>query len=222
MKIINAHTHAVKPRVRGMADGSIESLLKDMELGGISKSLVFSSMLSSKDYSMAELMSIASKDSRLSIVYTINVDKPIAEQAAEIDGHMGRDEVCAVKIMLGYQGVMPCSEKLQPIYDVCERHGLPAIFHTGDTLWSHAKVRYSHPLNIDELAVDRRKLTIVMAHIGNPWTVDAAEVIYKNRNVYGDISGLFLGFNDKRYNADEAEGERLHILCRREEAILRH
>jgi predicted TIM-barrel fold metal-dependent hydrolase len=32
-----------------------------------------------------------------------------------------------------------------------------------------------------------------MCHLGNPWFQDAAEVLYKNDNVYGDISGLTLG-----------------------------
>jgi predicted TIM-barrel fold metal-dependent hydrolase len=32
-----------------------------------------------------------------------------------------------------------------------------------------------------------------MCHLGNPWFTDAAEVLYKNDNVYADISGLTLG-----------------------------
>jgi hypothetical protein len=33
----------------------------------------------------------------------------------------------------------------------------------------------------------------VICHLGNPWFQDAAEVLYKNDNVYADISGLTLG-----------------------------
>jgi len=33
----------------------------------------------------------------------------------------------------------------------------------------------------------------VMCHLGNPWFQDAAEVLYKNDNVYADISGLTIG-----------------------------
>lgn len=32
-----------------------------------------------------------------------------------------------------------------------------------------------------------------MAHLGNPWFRDTAEIIYKNPNVWADISGLVLG-----------------------------
>jgi predicted TIM-barrel fold metal-dependent hydrolase len=51
----------------------------------------------------------------------------------------------------------------------------------------------SHPLNIDEVAVDNPELKIVMCHLGNPWFIDCQEVLYKNRNVYADISGLTVG-----------------------------
>lgn len=32
-----------------------------------------------------------------------------------------------------------------------------------------------------------------MCHLGNPWILDCEEVIYKNKNVYADISGFVLG-----------------------------
>ena len=35
-----------------------------------------------------------------------------------------------------------------------------------------------------------------MAHFGNPWLTDAAEVLYKNDNVWADLSGLLVGDAD--------------------------
>ncbi len=32
-----------------------------------------------------------------------------------------------------------------------------------------------------------------MAHLGNPWMTEAAEVVYKNVNVWADLSGLAVG-----------------------------
>jgi uncharacterized protein len=32
-----------------------------------------------------------------------------------------------------------------------------------------------------------------LAHFGNPWFVDAAEVVWKNDNVWADLSGLYVG-----------------------------
>ena len=54
------------------------------------------------------------------------------------------------------------------------------------------KVRFAHPLNIDEIAVENPELTIIMCHLGNPWILDCQEILYKNQNVYADISGLVI------------------------------
>lgn len=43
------------------------------------------------------------------------------------------------------------------------------MIHTGDTFSNVSKIRFSHPLNIDEIAVDNPDLTIIMSHPGNPW-----------------------------------------------------
>ena len=42
------------------------------------------------------------------------------------------------------------------------------------------------PLLVDDVAVDNPDVKFVMAHFGNPWLIDAAEVIYKNDNVWAD------------------------------------
>jgi predicted TIM-barrel fold metal-dependent hydrolase len=67
------------------------------------------------------------------------------------------------------------------------------IFHTGDTYSPCAKLRYAQPLLIDEVAVDHPQVKFVLAHLGNPWLIDAAEVVYKNVNVWADLSGLVVG-----------------------------
>jgi len=85
-----------------------------------------------------------------------------------------------------------------------EGAGLPMIFHSGDCLCTanHAKFKYAHPLHIDEVAADYPNAKFVIAHMGYPWHQDAAEVIYKNKNVFADISGFVYGDfseKDKKY-----------------------
>ena len=75
------------------------------------------------------------------------------------------------------------------------------MVHTGDTFNRRAKVKYAHPLEIDEVAVDFREVTFLICHVGSPWFGDAMEVIYKNENVVGDISGLTLGDFAPRFEA---------------------
>lgn len=73
------------------------------------------------------------------------------------------------------------------------RYQVPFIFHTGDNYSDVAKVKYAHPLLVDEVAVEHRRVNFVIAHFGNPWITDAAEVLFKNENVWADLSGLLVG-----------------------------
>ncbi len=47
----------------------------------------------------------------------------------------------------------------------------------------------------------------MLAHLGNPWLTDAAEVVYKNVNVWADLSGFVVGSA-----ADFASEERREML----------
>jgi predicted TIM-barrel fold metal-dependent hydrolase len=46
---------------------------------------------------------------------------------------------------------------------------------------------------VDDVAVDFPNVSFVLAHFGNPWLREAAEVVYKNFNVWADLSGLVVG-----------------------------
>jgi uncharacterized protein len=54
-------------------------------------------------------------------------------------------------------------------------------------------VKYAEPLSIDEVVTAYPKVKFVLAHMGNPWIHSAAEIIYKNDNVYVDLSAFILG-----------------------------
>jgi predicted TIM-barrel fold metal-dependent hydrolase len=104
-----------------------------------------------------------------------------------------RDKLRAFKAYLGYLHFGPDHENYRPYYRLAAKYNLPVIFHTGDNWSTKAKLKYAQPLLVDEVAVDHPDVRFVMAHFGNPWLIDAAEVIYKNENVWADLSGLFVG-----------------------------
>jgi len=96
----------------------------------------------------------------------------------------------------------PSDRGYRPYLELAERFKLPFIFHTGDTYSPTAKLRFAHPLAVDDVAVDFPNVRFVMAHLGNPWLLDAAEVIYKNVNVWADLSGLVVGA--EAFSSEEA------------------
>jgi predicted TIM-barrel fold metal-dependent hydrolase len=109
----------------------------------------------------------------------------------QIERH--RAKLVAFKAYLGYMHYGPEHENYAPYYRLAAKHRLPVIFHTGDTWSTKAKLKYAHPLRVDEAAVDFPEVRMVMAHFGYPWSIDAAEVIYKNENVWADLSAFLVG-----------------------------
>ena len=99
----------------------------------------------------------------------------------------------------GYEAFYVHDPRMQVIYELAGEFGVPVMIHTGDTYDPKGKVKYAHPLEVDEVAVDFPDVTFVICHLGNPWVTDAMEVIYKNENVVGDISGFTLGQFDERF-----------------------
>jgi predicted TIM-barrel fold metal-dependent hydrolase len=129
---------------------------------------------------------------RLSPVLTVEPSSEWVEGCLELFSK-NKGLVKAFKIRLGYLKVKPVDPVFSRIYDIAEEYNVPVMFHTGDTATESGSLEHSHPLLLDELAVSRPELKIVVCHFGNPWIMDAAEVAYKNPNVYLDISGLFTG-----------------------------
>jgi uncharacterized protein len=114
----------------------------------------------------------------------------------QVDRVLGGGQVKALKGYLGYLHHAPDDPGYRPYYELCAKHSIPFIFHTGDTFSPRAKLKFAHPLLVDEVAVDHPEVRFVMAHCGNPWLTDAAEVVYKNLNVWVDLSGLAIGTPD--------------------------
>jgi predicted TIM-barrel fold metal-dependent hydrolase len=121
--------------------------------------------------------------------------------------------VVGLKLYLGYLHYEPAHPHYRPYYELAARYKLPVFLHTGDTFSPKAKLKYAHPLGVDEVAVDHPEVQFVLCHVGNPWMLDAAEVIYKNLNVWADLSGLLIG--DEQDFAGEAMQEQIAELATR-------
>ena len=121
-----------------------------------------------------------------------------AEELEVLREFLKDGSVRGLKLYPGYEPFYPADPALEPVYALAEEFQVPVMFHSGDTYTPKGKVKYSHPLHVDEVAVDHPNVNFIICHLGNPWIRDSMEVVYKNQNVYTDISGLVLGdFSDR-------------------------
>ena len=123
------------------------------------------------------------------------------ETVEELRSLLEAGAIKGLKLYPGYEPFYPADPKLAPAYRLAEEFDVPVMIHTGDTYAPTGKVKYSHPLHVDEVAVDFPNVKFLICHLGNPWFRDCMEVVYKNDNVYTDISGLTLGEFTDRFEA---------------------
>jgi len=120
------------------------------------------------------------------------------DDLAELEPFLREGSVRGLKLYPGYEPFYPADDRLTPVYELAARLDVPVMIHSGDTYTPKGKVKFAHPIHVDDVAVDHPNVKFVICHVGNPWIRDTMEVVYKNENVYTDISGLVLGdFSDR-------------------------
>lgn len=197
--IIDVHTHIGKHHHSGKEvtfDENLSLLLQEMKESKTDHALVLPMYKRPENQcspTAEDAARMISGIKNLSLIGTIDVLNYKKEDLDQLDEFMRKNLIKGIKLYTGYQHFYPGDKIAEPIYKLCLKYDLPVIFHSGDTLSTcqpTAKVKYSHPLHIDDVATDFPNLKIVIAHLGSPWMVDTAELLYKCPNVYTDISGL--------------------------------
>ncbi len=80
-------------------------------------------------------------------------------------------------------------ERAYPLYERCQKLGLPVLFHTGAARALPMCSRFGQPIYIDDLAVNFPNLNLIAAHMGgHGWWKEALMMASWRPNVYLDIS----------------------------------
>ncbi|MGH7582561.1 MAG: amidohydrolase family protein [Gemmatimonadales bacterium] len=190
-------------------DDSLARLQDAMGEAAIDYALVLTSYIVSPNRpSTAAVVEAVARVDNLGVVAGISYLNYRHRDLRELADYLAAGLVKGLKLYPGYEPFYPSDTRMQAVYALAEEFDVPVMIHCGDTYTPKGKVKYSHPLQVDDVAVDFPKVKFVICHLGNPWLVDCMEVVYKNANVHADISGLVLGeftaaFED--YMADEIE-----------------
>jgi predicted TIM-barrel fold metal-dependent hydrolase len=203
--MIDSHVHVVPPQLPGVGplspllaaggDALAAALRREMQAAGVSHAFAMGCWQGPEDdpLGVAGTLAVARAVPGL---FAIGVADPLRTDAGHlrrVEAQLAGGQVRALKAYLGYLHQAPDHPGYRPYYELAERHHLPFVFHTGDTYSPRAKLRFAHPLGADDVAVDHPRVQFVLAHLGNPWLTEAAEVVYKNINVWADLSGLAVG-----------------------------
>ena len=83
-----------------------------------------------------------------------------------------------------------------PFYEVVEGARLPLVTHTGHSGigtgmrgGGGVRLKYGHPMDVDDVAVDFPDMPVILAHPSFPWQEEAISVCLHKTQVYIDLSG---------------------------------
>lgn len=93
-------------------------------------------------------------------------------------------------------------DRLMEYYARAAAYGMVMLFHTGTVVRVEEDRYYDvdssrlRPIFLDRIARAFPTLTLIGAHLGNPWYEEAAMTLFWNPNVYFDLSGTLLKRKD--------------------------
>jgi len=104
--------------------------------------------------------------------------------------------VRGLKLHPPVQEFFPNDRAAYPLYEVFAEARLPVLFHTGHSGIGTGmrggggiRLKYGHPMPIDDVAVDFPDMPIIMAHPSFPWQDEAISICMHKPQVYIDLSG---------------------------------
>lgn len=192
--VINAHAHLDNYDQEGLSISTqISHLRSDMKQHGIHVSAVMVGCHAENlEPGREELLVSLSHEGRKDIyaIAGFSAIRDTKETLQSFEPYVQDGTIRGIKLFCGYEHFYPYDPRLEILFDFCEQFKLPVFVHTGITLFPTAQLEYSRPLHVDRAASEHRHVTFVICHLGYPWLRDAAEIIRKNENVYGDLSGV--------------------------------
>ncbi|TVR50534.1 MAG: amidohydrolase [Puniceicoccaceae bacterium] len=221
--IIDVHTHLnnYDEDITVSLEARLEQLQASMSHNKVDHALVLTSYtVNPHRPSTREVVELTKDIDSIHVVAGVSYKNYRERDLRELADYLTDGLVKGLKLYPGYEPFYPYDPRCQVLYDLAMEFDVPVMIHTGDTYTPKAKVRYAHPLNVDDVAVDNPTLKLVICHVGNPWIRDCMEVVYKNANVHADISGLVLGDFTDRFEAFMLSQIRDMILYAGEPAYL--
>jgi len=197
-KIIDAHVHTQFESHLSMEMIKLSGV--DFSYAGLKKEMQSSNVVAAISMGISDDEKRLRRDVESPIINAVSENiipvggiNPYKPNLGLTENALRSKKIKGLKIYLGYYLFYPYDKCYIPFYKLAEKYKIPVIFHTGDTYIEESWVKFAHPINIDEIAVKFRNVDFILAHFGNPWMIDAAELLWKNKNVYADLSGLIVG-----------------------------
>jgi predicted TIM-barrel fold metal-dependent hydrolase len=199
--IIDAHVHLTSDGrwFQTPYDASVDTALQQMDRVGIKMASIIPMPGRNQRDFVANL--VGSRSDRFFTGFTISAleEAEFQEFRTWIEGGLAK----FAKVHPRETGIAPLEPKLGRFLDVAEKTRIPVIFDTY-VRGSRLPLNELIPFRYDELARQRPKLTIILAHSGGHRVLDALAVAQTQPNVYLELSHVLAYFRETSLEKDFA------------------
>ncbi len=182
MDIFDIHMH-LPTGFRNIAEKK-NALLAEMKRNGVTGGVVISdSAPESEIGSMEECAEIFSEDKNIYVVGGISPFLEYKNQLDLLEKYIADKRIIGIKIYCGHEPIYLDDKRLEPVYRIAEKYGVPIFFHSG---WDDPQ--YSAPNVILKTAAEYPNIHFVCCHCCYPKLKECFEILSEAENVYFDLS----------------------------------
>ena len=190
--IIDCHVHLSTYTNEGLSFARIrDRLLAEMAESGIGYSCIMPD--SEPGPAVSDLdtsLELSGEEPRLFCLGTAHVPALEPSHVEKLETLASTGKIVGIKLYPGFEEFYPADPECRPLYEICLRHDIPVVFHSGETLLQIWREDYNHPREIARVAERLPDLKIVIAHFSQPHLEVCRDVILAFPHVHADISSL--------------------------------
>ena len=190
--IIDCHQHLPSLEKTRTLEKSKEELLEELRRSRVDYAILIPDNTPKSEIgSLDEVLQLVKGNRQLYVMGTLDIQKRnYLEQTQKLDQLFQAGSIVAIKIFPGHDTIYPTDKRLLPAYELCIKHDLPIVIHTGASLKHPEQAKYNDPKFIIKIADKFPALKIVIAHYFYPRVECCYKLTKAYKNIYFDTSGL--------------------------------
>ena len=206
--IVDCHCHVYPEKIAAKAvesigkfydismdcSGTVSDMIKAESKAGVTHCIVFS--VATKPAQIQSINNFIAEEVKNSNGFMTGLGT-LHPDSTDIEGdieHLMSLGLKGVKFHPDFQEFAIDEDRAVRIYEICEKKGLPVLFHTGDS-----RYKFSNPENVEPILKRFKKLTVIGAHLGG-WSIwdKAVDTLSKYDNFYVDCSSALYAITPEK------------------------
>jgi hypothetical protein len=189
--IIDCHRHLSITEENKTYEDAAKALLLDMKQNGVSKSVIIADNVEESGTADIEtLIRIFDDHKEISLIGAINPFDQPEDKLAKIEKLILEKKIIGLKLYNGHDKIYPTDQRCFSTYELCNKHSIPVMMHTGANSGDSEAAKFNDPKMIVEIANKFPHLKIIISHYFWPRLEYCYETTKDIPNIFFDTSAL--------------------------------